>query len=358
MNDLAREILTILENNKFESYIIGGYPRDKYLGKENKDIDICTKAKYQDLKKLFPEIKTNNYSSHLVTYKNEEFEITTFRKEKKYIFNRFPKKIKYTKKLAQDLKRRDFVINTLCIDKNDNYIDLNGARQDLDNKIIRLVGNKKSLMKDSLRTLRAIRFATTLNFKLDKKLEKAIIKYGYLTKNLSYDRKKQELDKIFESDNALYGIELIKKFNLQTYLDINIENIILTEKKGIWAQVIKNDKYKFTKKEANSIKIIQKLLNKEFDLYDLYLYGIEIFKIVNTIKQENKNITKLYNNLPIKDRSEIEITFFEISNTVYATRKNIGKIYEEIEKQIIYKKIKNEKNAIIRYLKEELSRIS
>jgi len=313
MYKTALEILKKLKQNNFESYIIGGYPRDLYLGLENKDIDICTNAKFKDLKKIFEDIKDNKYGSYKLKYKNYEYEITTYRKERKYLKNRFPKKIRYTKSLKQDLKRRDFTINTLCINSQEEYVDIKDAKKDLDKKIIRLIGPKTKLKKDSLRILRAIRFATYLDFELDKKLEKAIKKYKTYLENLSYDRKKQELEKILKDKNATYGIKLIKKYDLEKYLKINLKNVILTKNiNGIWAQILTDDSYNFTKEEYKQINKIIKLKNKQYNSYDLYKYGPEILETVNEIKQENRNIKKLYNELTIKDRDEIDIDFFEI----------------------------------------------
>ena len=354
MYKTALEILKILNKNNFEAYIIGGYPRDKYLNIINEDIDICTNAKYKNLKKIFKNIKNNKYGSYKIKYKNQEYEITTFRKEKNYLKNRFPKKIKYTKSLKKDLKRRDFIINTLCIDAQENYVDIKDAKTDLDNKIIRLIGPKTKIKEDSLRILRAIRFATHLNFKIDKKLAQAINKYKAYLENLSTDRKKQELEKILKDKNAKYGIELIKKYNLEPYLKINLDNLKLTKNiNGIWAQILIDDSYNFTKEEYKQINKVIKLKNKKFDLYNLYKYGPEILEIVNEIKQENKNIKKLYDELKIKDRDEIDINFFEICEITKATSKTISEIYKDIEKQIIYNKLENTNEQIKKYIEKK-----
>ncbi len=351
MYKTALEILKKLNENNFEAYIIGGYPRNQYLNIENTDIDICTSAKYKDLKKIFKDIKDNKYGSYKIQFKNQQYEITTFRKESTYLKNRFPKKIKYTKKLKNDLKRRDFVINTLCIDANGNYVDLKNAKSDLDNKIIRLIGPKTKIKQDSLRILRAIRFATILNFKIDKKLEDAINKYKIYLENLSTDRKKQELKKIFEHKNREYGVELIKKYNLEQYLKINLNKLVLTKNiNGIWAQILIDDSYNFTKEEYKEINKIIKLKDKKFDLYDLYKYGPKILETVNEIKHEDTNIKELYKKLKIKDRDEIDINFFEICEITNATNKVLTKIYEDIEKQIIYDKLQNKKSEIKKYI--------
>ena len=348
----AIEILKILKQKNFKSYIVGGYPRDKYLGIENDDIDICTSAKYKDLKKLFNDIENNKYNSYKLKYKEYEFEITTFRKEIGYINSRFPKKIKYTRSLKKDLKRRDFIINTLCIDENEQYIDLMNAKQDIDKQIIRLIGSKKKIEEDSLRILRAIRFATILNFKIDKKIDIAIEKYKSNLENLSFDRKKQELEKIFESKNAKYGIRLIKEYGLEKYLRINVDDIVVTDNiNGIWAQVLTDDSYNFNKKEKKEIEKIVNLKNKRFDIYNLYKYGIDIMNIVKEIKREKRNIEKLYEELPIKDRDEIKINFFDMCKTIDANNSNIETIYEDLEKQIVHQKLKNTKRELLKYIK-------
>lgn len=353
MYNIAIEILKILNKNKFEAYIIGGYPRDLYIGKKSSDIDICTNAKYKELKKVFKNIKDNKYGSYKLKYKNQQFEITTFRKESKYLKNRFPEKIKYVKTLKKDLRRRDFTINTLCIDKNEKYVDLKNAKKDIDKKIIRLIGPKTKIKKDALRILRALRFATILDFKLDKKLEKAIEKYKDNLTNISYDRKKQELEKILKSKNYKYGIKLIKKFKLEKYLNIKIDKIKYTKDTlGMWAQIIKDDTYNFNKEEQKKIKIIRELKEKKFDLCDLYKYGPEILTIIDEIKQENNNIIEQYKKLQIKDRDEIDINFFEISDIIKVTNKMIAQIYDDIEKQIIYNNLKNKKTEIKKYIKK------
>lgn len=221
MYDIALDLLNKISDLGYDAYIVGGYPRDLYLNKVNPDIDICTNAKYDDLKECF-SITKGNFGSMRLKYKDFEFEITTFRKELEYDKNRFPKTIEFVDKLTEDLKRRDFIINTLCIDKFGEYIDILGAKHDINNKIIRCVGDADyKISQDILRSLRAIRFATILNFKLDNELKISIKKYGYLLNNLSDKRKEEELNKILNSDNKEYGLSLIKELELEQFLKIN-----------------------------------------------------------------------------------------------------------------------------------------
>ena len=134
----ALEVLNILANNGYVAYIVGGYPRDYLLNIKSTDIDICTNAKPVELSAIFDTDKINDigYGAIKIIYKNYRFDITTFRKDIKYEDNRRPIKIKYINDLKKDLLRRDFTINTLCIDKDGNLIDLLNAKGDIDNKII------------------------------------------------------------------------------------------------------------------------------------------------------------------------------------------------------------------------------
>ena len=167
----ATEVLNILYDAGYLAYIVGGYPRDTLVGIETNDIDICTNALPEDIMRIF-NIEDNNdikYGSVKVIYKDYSFDITTFRKDINYKNNRKPSKIIYVSSLEHDLCRRDFTINTICIDKDNNYVDILNGIDDINNKIIRTVGSASiKLKEDALRILRAIRFASMLNFNIEE----------------------------------------------------------------------------------------------------------------------------------------------------------------------------------------------
>ncbi len=213
MYDSALEILKKLDALGYEAYIIGGYPRDTILNYYTDDIDICTNALPHVIKELFNVVKDNSkFGSLVINYNGYLFEITTYRIELEYN-NRYPK-IEFADSLDKDLKRRDFTINTICIDKNGQYIDLLNGKEDLNNKIIRMVGNvDKKIKEDPIRILRAIRLKEKLNFELEKSLEHSIIEYGYLLETLSINNIKSELNKM--NDKA---INTLKQLKLDKYL--------------------------------------------------------------------------------------------------------------------------------------------
>ena len=177
----ALKILSILNENNHEAYIVGGYVRDKLIGRETNDIDICTSATPKEIMELFPNTESPNYGSINIIYKNTNFDITTFRRDIKYQDNRLPVKIKYIKSHKKDLLRRDFTINTFCINKYGEIKDYLNATPDLNQRIIRTVGNPRYRLKeDSLRILRAIRFATLLDFDIEEKTKHYLTEYSYL----------------------------------------------------------------------------------------------------------------------------------------------------------------------------------
>ena len=361
MYETAIEILNKITDFGYKAYIVGGYPRDIYLNRNSTDIDICTNASPKELKKIFSDsiLKSQEYGSVSLIYKKIRFEITTFRKEIKYENNRFPVKIKYIDTLIDDLERRDFTINTLCIDNEGNFINLLNAKRDLDNKIIKCVLDAdKKIKEDILRSLRAIRFATILEFKLDENLKKAIKKYGYLLKNLSYFRKKDELEKIFSSPNCAYGLSLIKELDLVSKLELNnFDNLVVTTSSlGIWAQLDVLDIYTFSNNEKQIIKNIQACLNENIlDNNVLYKYGLYICTLVGEIKNiKRSDIVEKYNKLPIYSIKDINIKAIDICKILNKKPGSfLNEIYKDLENNILKNNIINERKYLISYIEEK-----
>jgi tRNA nucleotidyltransferase (CCA-adding enzyme) len=357
MLNSALSLLKLIEKAGFKAYIVGGFARDLYLDRKSVDIDITTNATPKDLQIIFPSsaISKDRYGSVSLTHKKIRFEITTFRKELKYENHRQPVKIKYINNLKEDLLRRDFTINTLCIDVDGNILDLLNAKEDLDNKIIKVVGNsKRKIKEDALRILRAIRFATILDFQLDPILKKHIKKYGYLVNKLSNYRKKEELDKILSSPNSKYGINLLTELDLLKHLDIhNLNNIVITNSiLGIWAQ-LDYIKYNFNAHEKEMIEDIKSILDKDIlDKNILYKYGLYVCEVAGEVKGINyKNIVKNYNSLQIHSIQDINIKAEEITKLLDKTYGPYLKdIYKDLEYVLINDVILNDNNVLKEYI--------
>lgn len=350
MNSVAKELLSIIERNGFEAYLVGGYPRDFLLNIETDDFDICTNAKKEELEKIFNIPLKDNFGSFVLKYKDITFEITTYRKEVSYSGVREPN-ITYTSKLEEDIIRRDFTINAICMNSKEEIIDLIDGVKDLNNGVIKSVGDPDiKLTEDPLRILRAIRLASVLNFEIDDELSLAIKNNNYRVKELSYFRKKQELDKIFNSSNVNKGLKLLKFYNLHEYLEIDFENVIKTSNIGMWAQIKHSSHYSFSKRELETISKIRELITKrEISNYDLYIYGIDIALIAGEIIDVNlDDIRDRYLGLSIKNRIEIDINYDDI---IKYTNIRVSDVYTVLEKEILSNSLKNKREYIINYLK-------
>ncbi len=346
MKEEAIKLLNIFYENGYEAYIVGGFVRDMILKRKSYDIDIATNATPKQIQEIFNDVKIpfESYGSVKLLFKKINFEITTYRMDLEYQNRRTPSKIVYTDKLIIDLKRRDFTINTLCIDKNGRILDLLNSIDDIKNQVIKSVGNAdKKIKEDTLRILRAIRFATELDFSIDDELKKAIINNRDSLAMLSYYRKKQELNRIFSSVNALKGIKLIKELHLDDYLDIDINsNIIKTSDPiGIWAQINPSSKYPFTTNERSYLQAILRVLrDNKIDDMELYKEGNYVCYIASQILKINEvNIYDRYDALPIKKKSDIKIGGKDIINILNLKDKSkISVVLNDVEEKILLKK--------------------
>ncbi len=362
--EIALEFLKVIENKGYKAYIVGGFVRDYLMGITSKDIDVTTNATPKEVASIFSNIKfqkqindEDNYGSVRVIYKNTYFDVTTFREELGYSDNRHPSSIRYVNDLDIDLKRRDFTINAICMNLKGEIIDPLNGTLDIKNKIIKTIGDSETSFKDdALRILRAIRFSVTLGFSLSKETELGIIKAKKYLKNISYERKKVELDKIFASSKAKMGIELIKRLDLTADLDLeNIDRIKdYTDLIGIWS-MINSSKYKFTKPEKELITKVNKVYELDnLNSLVLYKYGLYVNILAGINKGLNKKeITEKYNELPIKAKNEIQIEANEICNILNKKPDAfLNDIYKNLEISILTGNLENKKESIVLYVKD------
>ncbi len=226
-----KKITEKLEKEGFEAFVVGGSVRDALLGKKPNDWDVTTNANPEEIKKVF----SNNYSNNnfgtvtvLTGSKKDELkevEITPYRIEEGYKDNRHPDKVKWAENVEDDLSRRDFTVNALAYrPAKDKLVDIFDGKNDLNKKIIRAVGDPgKRFNEDGLRIMRAVRFATTLEFKIEEKTKEEIKKNKELLKNISNERIRDELVKIIMNKNAAVGVEALRKLGLLTYIIPELE---------------------------------------------------------------------------------------------------------------------------------------
>ena len=178
----VRSILSKLEREGYDAYVVGGCVRDTLLGKEPEDWDITTSAKPEEIKKAFVKTVDTGIKHGTVTViiNGNGYEVTTYRIDGEYKDGRHPEEVRFTRSLRDDLKRRDFTINAIAYNDSNGLKDLFYGRSDLHNRIIRAVGNPEYRFKeDALRMMRAIRFSAQLGFNIDIETYHAIIRCSH-----------------------------------------------------------------------------------------------------------------------------------------------------------------------------------
>ena len=210
-----KEIAIILNTEGFQCFLVGGSVRDSIMGFTPKEYDIATNAKPEDVQRIFKYTIPTwiKHGTILVILDDMQVEITTFRSDGNYSDGRHPDKVEYTASIEDDLPRRDLTINAMAYNVLDgNLIDMFDGMKDIKNKIIRSVGNPyERFTEDGLRIMRAIRFATKLNFNIEKETFEAICHSKGMLTSIAYERIREEFNGILISDNPFRGIELLRK---------------------------------------------------------------------------------------------------------------------------------------------------
>lgn len=228
----VKEIAKTLKASGYEAYLVGGSVRDVLMDKAPKDFDITTNALPEQMLAIFPEAKYENIFGTVIIPVREEaadgekglligvVEATTYRSEQGYSDRRHPDEIRFETELDKDLERRDFTVNALAMDLEDEKIvDLFGGQKDIKQKIIRAVGEPSDRFKeDALRMMRAVRFCSQLGFEMEAKTQRAIVKLAGSIKFVSKERIHDELIKILASDRPSEGIELLRETKLLQYI--------------------------------------------------------------------------------------------------------------------------------------------
>ena len=347
MNEIVDKIVL----SGFEAYIVGGYVRDYLLGFSSYDVDICTNAKIDDLVKIFGDLGTCNkeYLSYHIKNDKYNYDITCYRKELLYKKNK-PIKLEYAHDLKSDLLRRDFTINTFAIDPDGKFVDLLNAKNDLNNKIIKVVGDTNlKLTEDKTRILRALRFCSVLDFELDNKIKEFLKDNGKLLNEIPKEYVRKELDKIFDTDKYNKFFKIVEYYKLDKYLNIKFDKILPSYNKyGIWAQI--ETTLPFSNKEKETINNIKYLIkNNNLTLSNMYLYDEITIKNAAAILNLDSELKEFFEFKNLHSIIDINVSMDVLSK--YVKVKDIRKVYKIIEKNILAGKLNNNKNDIEDFLR-------
>lgn len=205
--DTVERALDALYAAGFEAYTVGGCVRDILLGLTPFDWDITTSALPQEIQAVFQGERTLDtglkHGTVTVVLDGTPLEITTYRTDGSYTDNRRPDSVTFSCTLSDDLTRRDFTVNTLCYAPQTGIVDLLGGKADLENKILRAVGDPdKRFLEDALRMMRGIRFSAQLGFPIEEKTAESIRRNRELLRNIAAERIRAEFCKLLMGKDA------------------------------------------------------------------------------------------------------------------------------------------------------------
>lgn len=213
--DNANTIINTLQNNGHSAYVVGGCVRDSLMGRIPHDWDICTSATPEQMLEIFKDFRVIEtglkHGTVTIVIDGEQYECTTYRIDGKYSDNRRPDNVTFTNDLVEDLKRRDFTINAMAYNDIEGLIDPFGGTEDIKENTIQCVGSAKDRFgEDALRILRAIRFASQLDFTIELNTDWQIHQQYKSLENISVERINSEFCKIVNSDNFCVELLLYK----------------------------------------------------------------------------------------------------------------------------------------------------
>ncbi len=200
--------LSVLETCGYEAFIVGGCVRDCLLGRTPNDWDITTNATPGQMKACFADFRVIEtgirHGTLTVIIDGMQLEITTYRNDGEYLDNRHPVQVTFSEKIEDDLSRRDFTVNAMAYHPARGLVDLFGGREDLQTKTIRAVGDAKTRFEeDGLRILRAIRFASVLDFEIENDTANAVHDCKNLLSGIAAERIREEFCKLICGPGAV-----------------------------------------------------------------------------------------------------------------------------------------------------------
>lgn len=378
--EVAKTIMSKLEDKGFDSYLVGGYVRDLLLGKDSKDIDITTLAKPQEVKSIFNKTIDVGieHGTVVVIEDGYSFEVTTFRADGEYLDGRRPSTVQFSDNLRDDLIRRDLTINALAIDLEGKVIDEFGGLDDLNKGIIRSVGSPyKRFNEDALRMLRAIRFMSQLGFKMDETTLDGIKDNKEKIKLISIERIYIELEKMFkgkymgESLKVFIDSEIYKELPIFKYVGsediIGLKGLSLIESvikltldldlSDKYLELIKLNKEKEFIEESKKLKheLSKGLTQDELKVlsYRTDLKVLKLFYKLDYNMEEVLYMIKFKEDLKYKSKKDLKISSKEIMELVNKKPGRwLGELIIDLEELVITGKLSNEKDELVRYIKE------
>lgn len=369
LNKSALKALSLLNEKGYEAFVVGGAVRDILLNKDVYDYDITTNADPNAIKMIFSDYRSydlgKKHGTVTVLINKDRIEITPYRREDNYSDHRHPDLISFSSDLKEDLSRRDFTINAMCLDKDGRIIDMFNGVDDLEHKLIRCIGDPyRRFDEDALRILRALRFKAKLNFDIDKDTDENIHKAKDMLSYISEERKKEELLRILSERS---GFKVINEYLdvLNTFMPFeHIKRKINNFSDPFYAlayllidKQIDLKKLKYSKTEIRLINILIEASKINID------DDCEFIECLSSIYQKDiLTFLEQYHHKDLQERFKklkrymatfktLNITGDEIMSYGYEG-KQIARVKQKLLNLVHHKKLNNTSYALNKYLKE------
>lgn len=384
----AKEVLNQIESHAYDAYFVGGCVRDLLLNREIGDIDIATSAPPSVIQQIFNKVIPVGleHGTVIVRHRHQSYEVTTFRVDGSYSDQRHPDTVKFIQTIDQDLKRRDFTINALAMDKQGNVIDLFDGRSDIENKIIQTVGNGYDrFTEDPLRIIRALRFSSQLGFSISSNTIKDMKLVKSEIGNIAVERINNEMSKLFAGDYIDIGLKYLRDTRVYQHLPImnaypNIIELLPKNMQAVrsfggvialfhfldptisikkWA-----DEWKCSNKVKNEALILNEALihfnNRGLDRLLVYLLPIDYYQVfselVNMLFKQIVLIDEMEHidsSLPIKSKKDLAITGDDVRELFPQLKSGpwIRNTLTAVEQEVLSGNLKNNKMVLKDWIK-------
>lgn len=382
----------------YEAYFVGGSVRDALLNLPVNDVDIATSARPEEVKALFDRTVDIgiDHGTVMVMQGDDQYEITTYRTESTYKDFRRPDSVSFVRSLEEDLKRRDFTMNAIAIDKEGKITDLFNGIGDLDKQIIRAVGDpNERFNEDALRMMRAVRFAAQLDFDIDEDTLRAIKNHISLLDKIAVERINIEWIKLLTSKARGHGLGAVIESKLYEYCpELKNKKMALVYlangKKRIanerlaWSLLLyyirhiqpKGHKenigsflkqWKTSNQMIENVKIIvhgmeERLDSKSINPYQIFKNGLnlsldieEALSHINDELSQPDKVKSIYTKLPIKSRDELQLTGHDLMT--YFDKKPgpwLGEAINLAEEMVVLDEWPNNKDILVKQLAKSI----
>ncbi|WP_323702338.1 CCA tRNA nucleotidyltransferase [Mammaliicoccus sp. Dog046] len=389
-------VIDQLVNHGHEAYFVGGSVRDYLMKKSISDVDITTNALPEEVEKIFDRTLPigKEHGTIIVLGNDEQFEVTTFRKDGDYVDHRRPTSVQFVTELYEDLARRDFTMNAIAMDSAYQLHDYFKGYEDIKNQIIRAVGTPLDRMEeDALRIMRGVRFQSQTGFAIEDETEDAMKQTAYLLDKIAIERIIVELKKLVTGANIEKSMATTTQLSLFQYIPFfnKLDQSTIFIPKGfdfeIWiatlcfinevdstqlsAMKLSNQEKRNINEYIQLFKIFKfEPLTKEHLTVIIYTFGaLKVKTIMAFIQQYENNlhiqyqpiimnpilVNEIYDKLPIYHNSELNLNGQILMSTF---QKNGGPwikdILNKLERAVILRKVNNTQDDLIEWVQKNV----